>query len=287
MSAAPKVLPRAEGEARLGLKLRGGKTVVDTLYQRGCSKIRLPRIDPGEPLQAVLLNTAGGMTDGDRVVQTATWAPETHAVVTTQAAERIYRSRAAKAQVDNQLDVGAQARAVWLPQETILFDGARLQRRWRADLATGAGLLAAETWTLGRTAMGESVRSGALTDRWEIYDHGQLVWADRFEFDSDRDGDLQRWIAQPAVLGGNISMMTMVIVAPSLDAVLQTVRDALASDPAISGATLVGPAVVVRAVAANPATLRMTLIRLLDHLKSGANAIPALQGFELPRVFDC
>ncbi|MEO0366686.1 MAG: urease accessory protein UreD [Pseudomonadota bacterium] len=285
--SAHQALPRAEGEATLGLKLRGGQTVVDTLYQRGCSKIRLPRVDPGEPLQAVLLNTAGGMTDGDHVAQSVRWAPDTHAVVTTQAAERIYRSRSGDAFIHNNLDVATRARAVWLPQETILFDGARLQRSWRADLAADSALLAAETWTLGRTAMGESVRSGGLIDAWEIYREGQLLWADRFRYDSDLDGDLQKWIAQPAVLDGNITMMTMVVVCPDVDAVSSTVRDALELDCVTAGASKIGPLMLLRAVAANPVRLRGALIRVLDHLQSVPSAVPALDGFVLPRVFDC
>ena len=168
-----------------------------------------------------------------------------------------------------------------------MFDGARLQRSWRADLAADSALLAAETWTLGRTAMGESVRSGGLIDAWEIYREGQLLRADRFRYDSDLDGDLQKWIAQPAVLDGNITMMTMVVVCPDVDAVLSTVRDALELDSVTAGASKIGPLMLLRAVAANPVSLRGALIRVLDHLQSVPGAVPALDGFVLPRVFDC
>ena len=175
MSVAPIALPRAIGEARVVFKRRDEATVLQDLYQQGCCKVRFPRIDPGEPLQAVLLNTAGGLTDGDHVRQTVTWRENTHAIVTTQAAERIYRSRGEMAVVHNALEVRAGARAIWLPQETILFEGSRLERHWRADLAPDAMLFAAETWTLGRAAMGETV--GAPRSR-RCGQHG--AWSGRY-----------------------------------------------------------------------------------------------------------
>ena len=287
MSVAPIALPRAIGEARVVFKRRDEATVLQDLYQQGCCKVRFPRIDPGEPLQAVLLNTAGGLTDGDHVRQTVTWRENTHAIVTTQAAERIYRSRGEMAVVHNALEVRAGARAIWLPQETILFEGSRLERHWRADLAPDAMLFAAETWTLGRAAMGETVATGALTDAWEIYRDGRLLWADRLAFDSNRVGDLGAWAARPAVLAGNTTLLTLVVVAPEPQAACDAVNTVLGSVGTLAGATRIGDLVLVRALARNAAHLRTTLLLLFDRLQSVAGDTHPLMGCRVPRVFDC
>ncbi|MEL6214107.1 MAG: urease accessory protein UreD [Pseudomonadota bacterium] len=287
MSVAPIALPRAVGEARVVFKRRDEATVLQDLYQQGCCKVRFPRIDPGEPLQAVLLNTAGGLTDGDQVRQALTWQEDTQAVVTTQAAERIYRSRSEMAVVHNSLEVRAGARAIWLPQETILFEGARLERHWRADLASDAMLFAAETWTLGRAAMGETVTTGALTDAWEIYRDGRLLWADRLVFDSDRVGDLAAWAARPAVLAGNTTLLTLVVIAPEPQVACDAANATLDAVDTLSGATRIGDLVLIRALAKNAAHLRTTLLLLIDRLQSVAGSTHPLHGCRVPRVFDC
>ena len=90
------------------------------------------------------------------------------AVVTTQACEKIYRASSGSAEVRNRIAVGEGGRLDWLPQETILFDGARLARRLEAELAPGAELLLVEATIFGRSARGETVRSGLFADRWRI-----------------------------------------------------------------------------------------------------------------------
>ena len=280
-------LPRAEGELRLSFARRGEATVIDELYQRGCAKARFPRLDPGEPMQAVTLNTAGGLTDGDDYCQSVHWGEDTRAVVTTQAAERVYRSRGSDAVVRNRLSVAAGARAVWLPQETILFNGGRLHRVLDVELAADASLWLAETWTLGRAAMGETVRSGALHDRWCIRRGGQPLWADALRFDSVRDGDLQRLTARPAVMNGARSLMTAVLVVADPGAVETCVENALSQGTVEAGVSRVGAVLVVRALAPDPYLLRATLHRLVDALQSADLPDNPLQHCAVPRVFDC
>lgn len=282
-----KALPRAEGNLRLGIRRRDQHSVLHRLYQQGSAKIRFPRVDPGEPLQAVTLNTAGGLTDGDRFTQTIDWGPETQALITTQAAERIYRSRAGDAHVENHLRVAENARAVWLPQETILFDGARLDRTATIDLSAGASLFAAETWTLGRTAMGERVHSGALHDAWEIRRDGNLLWTDRFHMDSRRDGDLDAWVGRRAVLDGRIAMLTAVLVADANEDLCPPVREALECKNVLAGCSQIEDVLLVRALGSDARDLRFALIRLFDALKSASIANNPLRDCRIPRVFDC
>ena len=92
-------LQRSTGAARIAFKARDGRTVLDDVHQSGCCKVRFPRPDPGATTEAVLINTAGGLTDADRLTVEARWRPGTCAVVTSQAAERVYRSRDLPARV--------------------------------------------------------------------------------------------------------------------------------------------------------------------------------------------
>ncbi len=108
----------------------------------------------------------------------------------------------------------------WLPQETILFDRARLHRGIEVDLSEGASLLLAEAVIFGRTAMGESVRSGELIDRWRIRRDGRLVFAETLRL----GGDIGALLARPAAGNGAVALAT-VLLAPGDEALVETVRD--------------------------------------------------------------
>ena len=95
-------------------------------------------------------------------------------MLTTPACERIYRSIGGDAVVENRLAAEASAHVDWLPQETILFEDARLNRRLEVDLAEDATLTAVEAVLLGRQAMGEDARNARLRDVWRVRD-GQVV----------------------------------------------------------------------------------------------------------------
>lgn len=137
---------------------------------------------------AVFATTCGGLTGGDAVRFDLTVEAGAAACATTQAAERVYRARAADgpARAENLVRAGAGAYAEWLPQETILFDGARLSRRTVFDLAADARVLACEVRVLGRAAHGETFRDGFLADRIEVRRAGKLEWVEAIRLGSDQ-----------------------------------------------------------------------------------------------------
>ncbi|MFX7793007.1 urease accessory protein UreD, partial [Acinetobacter baumannii] len=81
----------------------------------------------------------------------------------------------AAAQLNISLKVGAGAHLGWLPQETILFDRARVHRRCDIELDEAASLLLCEIVVFGRTAMGERMDQGEFVDRWRLRRGGRLV----------------------------------------------------------------------------------------------------------------
>ncbi len=166
MTAIASRLQRASGECRVAFDLRDGQTRLGDLYQRDPCRVLFPKPELGEPPQAVLLTTSGGVTDGDSLKMTIEIGPGATAVATTQAAEKIYRAAkgGGHCAIDVAVRVGEGASLDWLPQETIVFQGARLKRRTVADVEPGGALLACEMVVLGRAASGERFVSGLLLE---------------------------------------------------------------------------------------------------------------------------
>ena len=186
------------------------------------------------------------------------------AVVTTQACEKIYRASSGTAEVRNRIAVGEGGRLDWLPQETILFDGARLARRLEAELAPGAELLLVEATIFGRSARGETVRSGLFVDRWRIRQDDRLLFADDLRFDWSDPNLLKR----PAVLGGAVAMATILFVTEEPARHLSLLRSIIGES---GGATAFGGKLVARMVARSGAALRKTLVPALVALRNGAS----------------
>lgn len=280
-------LQRSIGRARVGFKRRGAATVLADLHQAGCGKLRLPRIAAGAPAEAVIINTAGGLTDGDTFEVAASWEEGAAATVTTQAAERIYRSRGGDAAVTNRLAIAPGAAALWLPQETILFDGGRIRRTLDIDVAdSSASLFACESIVFGRGAMGETVMHGSVYDAWRVRVAGRLVFADGFSL-TDNDAALQSQLDVPAIANGARAIATAVVVAEGAGEWVPALRDALSRCNVDAGVSDTGGAIVVRALAADPSDLRRALQLLLDAITSVGGEKGPFAAFGRPRVFDC
>ncbi|MGH6922776.1 MAG: urease accessory protein UreD [Propylenella sp.] len=264
---APR-LQRTEGVARVAFKRVGRETRLDRLHQSGAAKVRRPHVPSGEPPQAVLINTAGGLTGGDRMAAEVALGAGCRAAVTTQACEKIYRSAGGAASVAARLTVGEGARLDWLPQETILFDGARLSRTLEVNLAPAATLLIVESLIFGRAARGEAVRSGLFTDRWRIRRQGSLVFADDLRFDWAR-ADL---LGRPAVLAGAGAMATILYVGAESERHLEAMRASIGDT---GGASAFGGKLLARVTAEGGAALRRVLIPGLVGLLDGA-ALPTI-----------
>jgi len=264
-------MQRARGTGRVVTYLRNGKTCLDQLYQDGCAKIRLPRTH-SNALEAVLINTAGGLTGGDVVEWGAEVAAGGQMILTTQACERSYRSTGAMAEVTTSLKIGRDAHLDWLPQETILFAGSRLARTLQIDLDEGATLTAIEAVLLGRDAMGEEARDAVFTDNWRIRRCGRLVHAEATRLDgTDRERDAL------SLLDGDRAIATIVHLAADADRAAQRlahIRTALPPDANIA-ASQIGERLVVRASAPTGLALRRLIIPLLIEL-TGAGNLPRL-----------
>jgi len=264
-------LQRARGKGGIATQQRDGATRLATLYQDGCAKIRLPNTHSAA-LEAVLINTAGGLTGGDRMQWSADIAAGGRMVLTTQACERIYRSIGGAAGVETRLDIGPDAHLDWLPQETILFAASRLDRRIEIDLGQGASLTAVEAILLGRDAMGEVALDARLRDHWRVRRHGRLIHAEATTLGgtaAERDG--------LSLLAGRRALATILHVAPSADqcaATFARLRKLLPADNGIA-ASANGERLVIRALAQTGLALRRLIVPILADL-TDAGSLPRL-----------
>jgi urease accessory protein len=265
-NAAPEpVRPqRARGRARLSVSRSDGATRLDTMFQEGSAKLRLPRNRAGV-IEAVMINSAGGLTGGDRFDWTVEVGPAAAAVLTTQACEKVYRAEGGPARVTAHLTVGAGGRLDWLPQETILFDRSALHRRIEADVAPGGALLLAEAVILGRQAMGETVLATDFHDRWRIRREGRLVFAE----DLRLAGDIATLTAGRSLLAGARAFATLLLLDDAPEALLPAVRAAIGPH---GGASAFEGKLVVRLAAADGLTLRRALLPAIAALRTGQSA---------------
>jgi len=251
---------RATGHIGLSVAVAGGRTRRAKVHEDGSLRVRFPNAAT-EALEAVIVNTGGGMTGGDSFAVEIALGPGANLIAGTAAAEKIYRSTGPDAEMTVRLDVGEGARVAWLPQETILFDRARLSRRIDVDLGPSASLLMAEAVVFGRAAMGEAMRQGFFADRWRVHHGGRLIYADSVRL----DGAIADKLGQAAVTAGGIAIAS-VLIAPADDGTLAAVRALAEQFAGEVGISAWNGIAVARLCAKDGAALRRDLIAVLAAL---------------------
>lgn len=241
-----------------------GRTRLAELYQEGCGKIRLPETFDNS-LEAILINSSGGLTGGDRLEWSLCAGPGTDVTVTTQANEKIYKASADTALLKSEIEVGEGSRVAWLPQESILFDRASLTRQLHVDLHPTAEFLAVEAVILGRTARGERTENGFFRDRWRVRRGGKLIHAEEVRM----EGEIASLGQQPAVLSGKVAFATVLYTGPHLEAYLPRLYPLL--DQGYAGASLWKDKLVIRAAAEHGFALRKLLVPVISLLRKDAN----------------
>ncbi|MDP9838942.1 urease accessory protein [Neorhizobium huautlense] len=254
---------RARGEGRLVTKVFRGRTRLAELYQEGCAKIRLPETFSPD-MEAVLINTSGGLTGGDRVGWKIVAGGGTAATITTQANEKIYKASTDTAALSTRIEVGEGAAIHWLPQETILFDQSSLTRSLEVDLHENSEFLAVEAVLLGRKAMGEAVCHGFFRDRWRIRRSGRLIHAE----DLRLEGAVESLSAQSAVLSGKVAFATLFYTGPRAENLLAPLRATLGDEN--SGVSVWNDKLIARMTAIDGFALRKILVPAISVLRNGA-----------------
>jgi urease accessory protein len=276
MSASPSLgnntfdSNRAVGRIALAIGVTAGMSRRSRVHEAGSLRVRFPRSERPDTLDAVIVNTAGGMTGGDRFDIDIAVGAGARLSLTTAAAEKIYRSLGPDTEIGVKLVVGRDGALAWLPQETILFDQVRLRRTIDVELERGASLLLAEAIVFGRSAMGETVAQGRLFDRWRVRIDGGLAFAETIQL----DGMIAQCLAQPASAAGGVAVATIVKI-PGGDKDIAAVRAMTDNLAGAAGVSAWNGLAVARLVAADGAVLRRDLVTVLT----------ALDAAPLPRLW--
>jgi urease accessory protein len=251
----PALRQRARAEARASFARVGARTEPERLFETGGLRWRFPR--SSSPCEAAIVNTGGGVAGGDSYSVKLMLGEGAEVEATTPSAERIYRSDGAAAAIATRLTLAPGAHLFWLPQETLMFEGARLERRLEVDTSGEASFIVAETLVFGRLAMGESRVDATLRDSWRVRRDGRLMFADETRLEH-----AGATLECKAVGAGARALSTIVASAPDIEARLPDLRAALdaAGSEIESGASAFDGLIVVRLLGASSDRLRAALI---------------------------
>jgi urease accessory protein len=228
------------------------------VHEEGALRVRFPNVSNRDALEAVIVNTAGGMAGGDRFDLDIAVGSGAKLTITTAAAEKIYRSLGPDTEIRVKLDIGSAGTLGWLPQETILFDQIRLHRSIEADLAPDASLLLAEGVVFGRSAMGETLAHGHFFDRWRVRRAGALIFAESLRLDDAIAERLSQW-----AVAGSAAAIASVLKVPGDDAAVAAVRAKEKDFAGEVGVSAWNGLALARLVAPDGAALHRDLIAVL------------------------
>jgi urease accessory protein len=272
-------LERANGAGRIVLTGSASGTRISEVYQKFPIGLMFPKIGDDLVKEVVIINSSGGIAGGDRLEVEVVALDNASVVVTTQAAEKVYRALDRPARVGTKLKACGRAKLAWLPQETIVFNQARIRRQTEIDLCSGAELIALEWLVLGRAAHGEEVVSGHISDSWRIKRDGHLIWADGFRISDGVFAQLHR----KALLSNWKAVATLIYFGPGLDTRLRILREIAASIDCSCAATIVGAIIIVRVAAVASSDLRRGLRSLIEQFSGELGPGP----FGVPKMWSC
>lgn len=174
-------------QAALDLRFRrkARRTVLAQCAHRGPLRVQRPFYPEGDSVcHVALLHPPGGVVGGDELRVGIALDPGAHALITTPAAGKFYRSAKAWARQTQQLTVAANATLEWLPQETIVYDGARVRASTRVELRGDARFVGWEIVCLGRPAAGEHFQTGDYLQDFELSRDGEPLYLERDRYAS-------------------------------------------------------------------------------------------------------
>lgn len=249
-------LPRAQGALRLSTI---GDSEIQELFQQGATKVLFPRHN--NRLECIMINTSGGLTGGDEFSNIITCRDRSLLTLTTQGCERIYRSvDNTSAIVENNIILKGSSSICWLPQETIVFDQGRINRKLKVELSSEAEALIVEPIIFGRLAMGEINISGHFDDMVQIKLENKIIFFDRTYL----SGNISNILKRPAVADGFLATALLIYKSVKAKSFLETVRDQLNTK---SGVSLISDDfLVMRLLAPTGYELRKMLVPIINEI---------------------
>lgn len=266
---AHHTLQRSFGEADLSLCASGQSLFqICQLRQLGCAKVFLPK---GATPEAVFLNTAGGLTGGDRLAFSLKLGAGLNFTASTQTAERAYASTGEAALVKVRISAAPGAQISWLPQETILYENSHLRRRTDISLASAASALSCEMFVLGRHAMDEHPKNLTLDDQRRFFIGDRLVWSESVQIGPENLARQQG----SAVLSDARCFATVVMIGQGVEGAASALQPFLGQDGCDATVSAWGGKLILRARARHSWPMRKQIAAILTQLR----------GTSMPRVW--
>jgi urease accessory protein len=247
----------------------------------GPLRVQRPFYPEGEEVVHVyLLHPPGGLVGGDRLETQIRVREGASALVTTPAAQKLYRSAGKESSQRTLLQVDSGASLEWLPAETIVFDGALSQQRTRIDLALAAACIAWDIGCFGRPASELFFARGRFRQELEIWRVGEPLLIERSSLDGGSSLLRERFGY------GGFTVYGSLYAAPyALDVAPALVKHLRAELCAVEGAefaiTALGSLVCVRALGISVELVRHVLVRAWQELRPIAIGRPP----QVPRIW--
>lgn len=247
-------LQRARGH----LSFHVNQKFVCRMYQSGSAKLMLPNTY-SDMMEAVILNTSGGMTDGD-ILNIDVEAEACALAMTTQTAERVYRSSGSRpAKLEINISASNKADIHWLPQETIVFNASKFERTLTLNLSPCSNCLVAETIVLGREAMGENICDCYLVDNWRVFRDGKVFHAESLRL----SGEVNKIINAAAGGNGGRLLSTILYIGNNLEQVADRLSDLIKQSPSNCALSYWNDRLIIRLTSAHSTSARKDIEKLL------------------------
>ena len=211
MGVAEPVVSAWKARLALGFSASGGKSVLSEKSHDGPLVVQKPLYPEGEGVcHAIVVHPPGGIAGGDELILQVKTEKHASALLTTPGAAKWYRSAGPVAKQSLAFNVAGALE--WLPQETIVFDGARAELDCEVGLGSGAGFIGWDIVCFGRTGSGERFERGSYRFSMRLRREGRLIWQERGRVDGGG-----RLLDSPAGLAGQPVCGTMFASFPGLN----------------------------------------------------------------------
>jgi urease accessory protein len=219
---------------------RSDKTIIAQRKHLGPLTVQRPFYPEVDVCHSYVLHPPGGVVGGDRLQLAVTVESGAHALITTPASAKFYRSQGATAQQQQRLCVKDGAVLEYLPQDTILFDACQVSTTTRVDLTAAAKFAGWEILCQGRPASGEKFSHGQCRQAYEMYREGKPLVIERTHLQGNTQLQSAKWgLANYPVLG------TM-LVSDANAQLLEQARQIHVDCAALFSATLINGVLVCR-----------------------------------------
>jgi urease accessory protein len=271
--------PSAGWHARLALEFerRGAKSVLAARRHDGPLVVQKPFYPEGSGVcHAIIVHPPAGIAGGDDLEMALHAGTRAHALLTTPGAAKWYRSAGPLARQRVAIESAVGSAVEWLPQETIVYDGARADIAWEARIAADARLIAWDGICLGRTGSGERFERGRCRLSTRLWCEGKLAWSERGCIEPG-----SALAASPAGLDSQSVLGTMIVAAPEIDDAWLAECRAVKPASGAAAVTRLPGVLVARYRGESGAAAREYFTALWKRLREPVLGIPAVE----PRIW--